>query len=718
MEPLEIGSIEDLDVTDGYPRICDEDGSVEKVILSYVAEKMSRTFLADVANEAYRVLVPGGDLILISKDCSAVLGAYHQGKDQESFELSDRPLSPLAWLESQIHEPGQWIYREKLVGIFRQFTLHHFERHNDLDIRMTCQRPNHPRCSIVMSTRNKAPYLEVTLKSIFRQEVPFSYEVIVVDDGSTDETREVCRRYPVRYYYLVNPRYRNPSVARNVGYRASRSEIILAQSDDIVHITPNAIERLVDGLRPGEFLLAETDNWVYKDGKPVSYIRQYCGPQWRKPYFFLGAIRREDLYAIGGCDEEFVEPCWDDNWLADCLVRGRMLRPRWTTQVKAHHQSHAHYHQSPKESAISYGPATHSNEDLSKQLYHRKVAKGIFCSSGGPWRLDTGRPVLQKTVKVVDVLPNVSCPTDPVVREEPKPSVKVRPAVSLKDVPTIPGHRIPRRMNLFWTGPKMSWMRYLTLASFRHWHPDWQIVLYWMAEDAGKKAWKSSETQDTQVYAGPDYSDRLEGLGIDVVSWSPPRENLAAAHACDLCQWESLSEYGGWFSDMDILWVSQLPIAAVKDSPSVFCLSTGYMAIGLIATAPENPLFRDIRASAVENYNPEKYQSTGAEAIYRLADVWPAWGSFNHPGELAVERFREKYRDRITVLPDGTIYPFTYRQTHMIFSETHGLSSECCGIHWFGGNNLSQEWNCKLTHGNFEQFPNTYTKIVKALGLC
>jgi len=85
--------------------------------------------------------------------------------------------------------------------------------------------------TVVIPTYNRASFLREALQSVFAQTLK-PMEVIVVDDGSTDETLEMCEKeFPwVRYYYQEN---RGVSAARNVGIKASRGDwIALLDSDD------------------------------------------------------------------------------------------------------------------------------------------------------------------------------------------------------------------------------------------------------------------------------------------------------------------------------------------------------------------------------------------------------------------------------------------------------------------------------------------------------
>ena len=98
-----------------------------------------------------------------------------------------------------------------------------------------------PAVSVVIATYNRANYLRETIDSILSQRFQ-DFELIVVDDGSTDETREMVAPFGprVRFIYQEN---RGPSAARNLGVRHARAEWISFQdSDDLC--APNHLELL------------------------------------------------------------------------------------------------------------------------------------------------------------------------------------------------------------------------------------------------------------------------------------------------------------------------------------------------------------------------------------------------------------------------------------------------------------------------------------------
>lgn len=227
------------------------------------------------------------------------------------------------------------------------------------------------RASIVMSTFNKAAALDRTLASIRRQQVPFEYEVIVVDDGSADNTPLVCERYGVVYRFLNRTAYLNPGFPRNIGYRMAQGEIVIAQSDEIEHITPNAIELLVTRLKPETVLVAQVYN--VRNGK---VLEDYSGPRCQRPLLFLGSLWRRDIYAIGGNDEEFVEPGFEDVWFASCLTEGLGRRFEYTDEVIGYHHDH------PRPANTVH---PESGRICNEKHARAKADPSLWVASGGPW---------------------------------------------------------------------------------------------------------------------------------------------------------------------------------------------------------------------------------------------------------------------------------------------------------------------------------------------
>ena len=92
--------------------------------------------------------------------------------------------------------------------------------------------PNSSNFSVIIPSFNRGPLLPFTLDAIVGQRLPPA-EVIVADDGSTDNTAEIVERYghPVRLLRLTNG---GPAAARHAGVLSSRSELIaFCDSDDV-----------------------------------------------------------------------------------------------------------------------------------------------------------------------------------------------------------------------------------------------------------------------------------------------------------------------------------------------------------------------------------------------------------------------------------------------------------------------------------------------------
>ncbi len=172
------------------------------------------------------------------------------------------------------------------------------------------------RATIQLCTYNRAALLERVLDACFEQTVPAdAYEVVLVDDGSSDGTpavieraraRAACRLTVVRQSNSGLAKGRNAGIARASGER-------IAFIDDDVLVLPNFVEEHLrshaahpDAIVRGGAIEVESFDVL---PPPVWSIRNYSGN-----YFWTTnvSVPLATVRAAGGFDESFSEYGWED----------------------------------------------------------------------------------------------------------------------------------------------------------------------------------------------------------------------------------------------------------------------------------------------------------------------------------------------------------------------------------------------------------------------
>lgn len=106
------------------------------------------------------------------------------------------------------------------------------------------------KLSVLICTRNRAKSLASTLERFFAQRfaADYDFELVIVDNASTDETRQVAERFlqhpdfASRMFYLPEKKA-GLSRARNAGLKAARGEIIVFTDDDVL-VTENWLDEI------------------------------------------------------------------------------------------------------------------------------------------------------------------------------------------------------------------------------------------------------------------------------------------------------------------------------------------------------------------------------------------------------------------------------------------------------------------------------------------
>lgn len=183
-----------------------------------------------------------------------------------------------------------------------------------------------PQVSIIMPAYNAARFIGEAIRSVQVQTLP-DWELIIVDDGSTDHTAEIVRSFEdTRIYYVERPHCGQPSVVRNQGLERARGPFVAFLDADDVFL-PHKLHDQVTFLqqRPEVDLVAGGYHCVNVDGKVLATVTPWTTfpnldlETWVTacPVWILQIlVRREQVERIGGFDPDL---CHGEDY--DLLLR-------------------------------------------------------------------------------------------------------------------------------------------------------------------------------------------------------------------------------------------------------------------------------------------------------------------------------------------------------------------------------------------------------------
>jgi glycosyltransferase involved in cell wall biosynthesis len=236
-----------------------------------------------------------------------------------------------------------------------------------------------PQASIVIPTYNRSDKLSKTLETMTEQDIdPSRFEVIIADDGSSDDTAEVAKsfagRLRLKYYFQEDKGFR-AGAARNGGARLAAAPVLvfldsgtlagpgLVSGHLAVHAASEERRAVIgycygydafredlwvpdsfDTLRPAEIVRLYHDNVEFADIREIDYMRFGSDPmKWALPWLFFFtmncSVPVEDFWAAGGFDEMFRSWGVEDIELGYRLYHNGsaivLSRDAWTIEVPA-----------------------------------------------------------------------------------------------------------------------------------------------------------------------------------------------------------------------------------------------------------------------------------------------------------------------------------------------------------------------------------------------
>lgn len=176
-----------------------------------------------------------------------------------------------------------------------------------------------PTVSVIIPTYNSASLVTAAVESALAQTAPPA-EIIVIDDGSTDDTRERLSNYRVRYLHQQN---QGVAAARNLGLHNATGELIaFLDADDVWHLRKLELQIAAIEANPNLVLLGtHVFDWPAEQPTDVNRAGVIRPMPWRKlavkNHLVTSSIivRRTVLNEVGDFDTALQGPEDHDLWL-------------------------------------------------------------------------------------------------------------------------------------------------------------------------------------------------------------------------------------------------------------------------------------------------------------------------------------------------------------------------------------------------------------------
>lgn len=238
---------------------------------------------------------------------------------------------------------------------------------------------------------------------------------------------------------------------------------------------------------------------------------------------------------------------------------------------------------------------------------------------------------------------------------------------------------------LYWGGRKLSYLRLLTVISLRKYNPDFKITLVLPVKPTQSVEWDTKE-QDGK-YTGPDYLEESKRIVDEVKTFSMEEigfpDTLPEVQKSDIVRIFLLFIHGGIWVDFDIIFFKSIPeellgIDFVCKHPTQRYYSTMFLG-----ARKGSEVYSKLFTKQLNSVDSgRKYQKYGTRMMRGM----------EFPGTKNVSMDLLCHHDST--------------QIQKIFTSNANLPEESIGIHWYGGNIFTRDWENKITPDNYDKLDN------------
>jgi len=232
--------------------------------------------------------------------------------------------------------------------------------------------------------------------------------------------------------------------------------------------------------------------------------------------------------------------------------------------------------------------------------------------------------------------------------------------------------KIPKITHFIWSkGVKLTYLRYLAYKTFKDLHPDWQIMFHLVEGCSNEKTWEGKEELEFMTNTGTDYLKKVAKTDLiyDKV------DRILPNYASDLLRWQSLYVFGGFYFDLDQIFVKSFNTLTDYD---IVWGGDKINYSGVVGMFKRCPI-------ALEMYNRVGEKLKEGPKSYCEAGNW-LWDKYITANPI---QFYQAYRT-----PMRYFYPIeqSFMMQEYYLGKVLDLS-DSYAVHWFGGHPDSQKFN-------------------------
>jgi mannosyltransferase OCH1-like enzyme len=268
---------------------------------------------------------------------------------------------------------------------------------------------------------------------------------------------------------------------------------------------------------------------------------------------------------------------------------------------------------------------------------------------------------------------------------------------------------IPKILHLYWDKSPMSWLQTMTVSTFHKLNPSWKIHVYVPKQTYAGKEKYIPDYVGTNFFSIIENNPAVNMIEVDLSNYNI-KIDLHNILRSDILRYHLLYNYGGIWSDFDVVWLKPMEylstIVKSHDFTATLCLLKNvHHNISILISTPRHPFYKFI----IDSCNLRQVYFKGTPNHQEYGTVM--WNRI-FP-DLTGNAILKEYPGMVS-LEYATFFQYSIYEMEKLYNETDlsVITENVICVHWFNGHELSKKY---VNENNFNS-KCSMTELIKLVG--